>query len=729
MKQVVQNYRSGELKVDDVPMPVVLPGGLLVETHYSLISGGTERSTVKVAKKNLIGKAMERPDMLKKVIQQVKKNGLSDTLRMVFDRLDNPAALGYSCAGTVLEVGEHVEGFNVGDKVACAGQNYASHAEIVSVPKNLCIKIPDGVSFNDAAYVAVGSIALQGVRQAAPQLGETVAVIGLGLLGQLTAQMLKANGCRVIATDLDESKNALAQSLGADHAVGSGQFASLCHSLTQSQGVDAVIITASTKSNAPVALAGEICRKRGRVIVVGAVGMDLPREDYYVKEIDFRLSTSYGPGRYDSRYEEEGIDYPYAYVRWTEQRNMQAFLELIADQRIKLDEITTHTFVIGESQSAYDMISDNRSSYLGILLDYTNEDVEKDKTVDIVEQKAVNTLNFGLIGVGNHVKDRLLPELKKISDVSLHAICTQTGVKAKALAEKLQTAYCTSDYHEITSDEIVNTILIGTRHDTHAAIVLDAIRQEKHIFVEKPLCLTEQELDDIETEYKQALQKNSLVLMVGFNRRYSTHTQKIKQVFANKRNPLMMSYRVNAGAIPADHWIQNMAIGGGRIIGEACHFIDYMAYVANAVPVSIHANAISHHESNITQDHSVISIRFSDGSVGTLIYAAGGDLALPKERFEVFGDGVSIIMDDFVKTEFYQKGKKETYKSDKQDKGFAEQMQTFCRKILSGNDSSSDGQGSSDNQHAEEFEYIKSVTKASILAVKSMQTQLVYPVQ
>jgi predicted dehydrogenase/threonine dehydrogenase-like Zn-dependent dehydrogenase len=714
MKQVVQNYRTGELKVDEVPVPVVSAGNILVKNSYSLISAGTEKSTVSVAKKSLAGKALEKPEMVKKVAKQMQKNGITETMRMVFDRLDTPAALGYSCAGEVIAVGSDVSEFVVGDRVACAGQNYASHAEIVSVPNNLCLKIPDNVSYADASYVAAGSIVIQGIRQADPKLGDYVAVIGLGLLGELLVQMLKANGCIVIATDLDESKLALATRLGADYAVSMGQFEDVCNSVTKSYGVDSVILTASTKSNGPVEMAGEVCRKKGCVVVVGAVGMNLPRTTYYAKELELKLSTSYGPGRYDESYEEKGNDYPYGYVRWTERRNMEAFLGLIEENKIQLNNISTHEFAIENAEDAYKLIMDSKEDYLGVLLKYQySGDLNADRKIQVVADKVSGDINIGLIGVGNHVKDRLLPPLNNMNNVQLWSVCTKSGVKAKAISEKLGVKYCSSDYHEIISDDKVNAVLIGTRHDSHAQIVIDSIKANKHVFVEKPLCLTIDELDRIDALIEDKSGQLPIV-MVGYNRRYSSHAMKAKEFFAGRQNPLVMSFRVNAGAIPPEHWIQDKEAGGGRMIGEGCHFIDYMQAISGEKPVSVVASCIGHHASGITQDHASVIIKFSNGSLGTLIYAAGGDSSMAKEYFEAFADGKSLVLDDFMKSTFYSRGKQTVYSTKKQDKGFAGEMEAYINEIAS------------QNSVIPSIGDTMAVTRASIYAAMSMQTNQMY---
>jgi predicted dehydrogenase len=708
MRQVVQHMRTGKLTVEDVPSPTVQPGGLLVATRASLISVGTERATVGVAKKSLVGKAMDRPDLVRKVMQKVQRDGLLDTAKMVSARLDAPAALGYSCAGIVIEVGAGVTGFAAGDRVACAGQNYASHAEVVFVPQNLCVKVPDGVPFDDAAYVTVGAIALQGVRQADPKLGDIVAVIGLGLVGQLTVQLLRANGCRVLAADPDAAKQAMVRELGAEAAVAPDALAAAAVAATEGYGVDAVLIAASTKESGPVELAGEIARKKGRVVVVGAVGMTLPREPYYLKELELRLSTSYGPGRYDPDYEEKGQDYPYGYVRWTENRNMAAFLQLIAEKRLNVGALTNHRVPIARAEEAYARILDASDSPLGVLLTYdADAATPPPSAIALARPAPVARVRFGLIGAGSHVKDMLVPALKGIANAEIVSVCTQRGINAKALAARVGAASCTTDYRDVLQDDAVNAVIVGTRHNLHAEIVLAALEAGKHVFVEKPLCLTEAELEAISALYAEK-RKAGLRLAVGFNRRFSQHCAQAKALFAGRRNPLVMLYRVNAGALPSDHWTQDPAVGGGRIVGEGCHFVDYMQALCGGRVVSVHAAAIGEHPTGIVQDQAVVSLKFSEGSVGTIVYAAGGDTALPKERCEVFGDGKSVVMDDFARSELYARGRRTVFKTRRRDKGFDAQMAAFCGSLL---DADAEGM---------DFDGIASVTRACLRAVESM---------
>lgn len=716
MKQVVQNFRTGLLKVESVPAPTISPCELLVANRVSLISPGTERSTVQVAQKNLLGKALDRPEMARKVVAAMQKDGIFATLHRVFDRLDTPVALGYSCAGVLLGVGRDVSGLSVGDSVACAGQNYASHAEIVSVPKHLCVKIPHGVSFEDASFVTLGAIALQGVRQAEPRLGDRVAVIGLGLLGQLTVQLLKASGCRVLGSDLDRSRRELAAELGADVVAGADELIEAARDFSQGRGVDCVIITASTKSNEPVETAGEIARQKGRVVVVGAVGMTLPREPFYKKELEFRLSMSYGPGRYDRSYEEQGRDYPFGYVRWTEQRNMEAFLDLIQQGSVKVAQLVTDRYPIEAAEVAYQRLTDGSASSLAMLISYSSKiAVSELQICRLTPARSSGPVTLGLIGAGQHVRDMLLPVLSGLSDVTISAVCTGSGVTAKAIGDKFKAAYCTTDFRAVLRDHTVSAVLIGTRHDTHAEIVDEALQAGKHVFVEKPLCLTEDELDRIARSYEDAAARG-LQLWVGFNRRFSSHAAKIIEFFQGRRNPLVMVYRVNAGPLPATHWVQDPEVGGGRVIGEACHFVDFMQAVCGAQPISVHAARIGGHTSGMADDQSLISLTFNDGSIGTIAYTAGGDTGLPKERFEAFGDGKAVTLDDFVVTEFYAQGKRTKHKTGVRDKGFDQEMRRFIASMAQG------------AEPAMRFDEIYAVTRACLLAAGGLKTGAVYDV-
>lgn len=679
MKQIIQDYKSGELQQMEVPFPECRAGGLLIQNERTLVSAGTERMIIDLAKKSLLGKALARPDLVKQVLGKLKKEGLRSTYSKVQSKLETPLPLGYSAAGRVLEVGAGVRGHLPGDRVACAGMGYASHADVIWVPKNLCVPIPDGVSMEEASFVTLGAIALQGVRQSEARLGEAVAVIGLGLLGQLTVQLLKAAGCKVFGTDLDPAKVSLARQMGADFAGAEGPFVAACREQTSGYGVDAVIITAAAKSNGPVELAGSITRKKGRVIAVGAVGMDLPRKEYYEKELDFRLSTSYGPGRYDPEYEERGHDYPYAYVRWTEQRNMAGFLDLVAQKRLDLAPLITHRIPFADAMRAYDLIEGKlQEPYMGIVLDYPPT-VKSDLVV--VRPPAANSPSgpvIGLIGAGNFATGVLYPQLKRLSP-RLRAVTTGTPAKAKVLAEKMGIELAYPSSQELVADPQVNTVFIATRHHQHAVQVLEALKAGKHVFVEKPLCLNEAELREIADAYD-----GRSLLMVGFNRRFSPLVADLKRFVRGGEQPLVMTYRINAGQIPQDSWIQSLEEGGGRIIGEVCHFVDLLTFLTGSTPVKVFAETLRLPGDPSARDSVAVTLKFKDGSVGTITYVATGDSSFPKEYLEVFGGGKLGILNDFRDLTLSAHGKVTRVKGADQEKGFLQELSAFLDAIQTG---------------------------------------------
>ena len=704
MRQISQNYNTGEITIEEVPIPAVNPGGVLVKNYFSLVSAGTEKAIIELAQKSLVGKAKARPDLVKQVIGKVKQEGLINTIKKVRSRLDVPLALGYSCAGVVTAVGEKVDEFQIGDRVACAGMGYAGHAEVVFVPKNLCAKVPENVDFEAAAFTTMGAIALQGVRQAQLTLGEKVAVIGLGLLGQITVQLVKANGCQVLGIDLDAEKVALAEELGADCAITrQSDVVGRASDFSEGRGIDAVIITAATSSNDPIELAGELCRDKGRVVVVGEVKMDIPRKLYYEKELDLRLSRSYGPGRYDAIYEEKGIDYPFGYVRWTEQRNMTAFLELLSLGKVNVKRIITHRFEIDEAQKAYELITGkNEEKYIGILLQYPQGKEYQTKVLLQTEsgrktQTQGTRVNVGLIGAGNFARSVILPSLKRIKDVNFIGIATATGLSSKNAGDKFGFEYCTSDYSEVLADEQINCVIIATRHNLHARLAIEALKKGKTVFVEKPLALLESELKEI-IEVRKATDGR---LMVGFNRRFSPFTQEVKRFFEYRQNPLIINYRVNAGVVSPDHWVQDPQEGGGRIIGEVCHFVDLMQYLLNSrsevarneanrrsgssQPVKVYAEPISGNNSSLINNDNVnITLKFADGSVGTISYVANADPSVPKERVEIFGENSVAIIDDYRQVKLTKGGKTKTLKRFNQDKGHLKEFEAFVKSIKNG---------------------------------------------
>ncbi len=685
MKQVLQNMKTGQMAVADVPVPVVQRGRVLVRTAASLISAGTERMVVDEGKKSLLGRARERPELVKQVIERARNEGLVNTVNAVLTKLGSSSALGYSAAGIVISAGEDVTEFRPGMRVACAGVGYASHAEVLSVPKNLCVRLPDEASFEDGAFGTLGAIALQGVRLAEPTLGEAVVVIGLGLLGQLTVQLLKANGCRVFGIDLDAQKVALARELGADMAATSD--ADVKRSVmewSRGRGADAVLITAATSSNQPIELAGEISRLKGRVVAVGLVGMDIPRQLYFKRELTVKISMSYGPGRYDADYEERGHDYPFAYVRWTENRNIEAFLDLVAAGRVDVKPLITHRFAIEEGERAYQLISgESKEPYLGILLQYDTERelaprIEIAGRKQMLSKPAQEAVRLGMIGAGTYAKAMLLPPLKA-AGVQFKTIATATGVSARDIAEKYHFERVVGSADEIIDDEEVNLVVIATRHDLHAELARRALERHCHVFVEKPLALTEEELERVVL----AAEESEGRLMLGFNRRFSPLARAAREFFANRQAPLSISYRVNAGRIPRSHWAQDPREGGGRIIGEVCHFIDLMHFLTGALTTRVYAEAITSRNHEIVDEDSVfITLRFSDGSNGSIAYLAEGDKTLPKERVEIFGAGKSFVLDDFRSATAYRNGREEQTKLRAQDKGQADEVRAVCDVVL-----------------------------------------------
>ncbi|NTV47700.1 MAG: Gfo/Idh/MocA family oxidoreductase, partial [Chlorobiales bacterium] len=574
MRQLVQNARSGIIKIKSVPVPALKPGMVLVRNRFSLISAGTERTKVEMGKKSLLGKAMAQPEQVRLVLKQMKETGIQTTLERAFNKLNTDSAMGYSSAGVVVEVADDVSEFRVGDKVACAGAGYASHAEFIVVPKNLCAKVPEGVEFDEAAYTTLGAIAMQGLRQASPTLGETIVVVGLGLLGQILVQLLNANGCRVIGIDISPDALKLAKEHGCDLPLSRLQegIHDQIKTFTDGFGVDAVIITASTKQNDPVEFAADIMRDRGRVVMVGVTGMDLPRNPYYMKELEFKLSRSYGAGRYDTNYEEKGIDYPIGYVRWTENRNMQSFLQLVAEKKVRLDRVTTHKFPIEQGEDAYKLVSGEvKERYIGILLDYGDFDFQPESSKKLLESAGTHSAHIsaknearakkvGIIGAGSFAQGFLIPNLQKVSGVELVGVCNATGINAENVREKFGFKYATSEVDKVLSDPEIGSIIVGTRHNLHAEMVVRAVKAGKHVFVEKPLSIDEAGLDAI----VEAAENSGVQVLTGFNRRFSEPVKTIQNYFSMVKAPISVHYRVNAGPLPADHLAGLLADQRGR---------------------------------------------------------------------------------------------------------------------------------------------------------------------
>ena len=688
MKQVVENSRTGALSIPDVAAPACRAGGVVVENRASLISAGTEAAMIKFGQKSLLQKARSRPDLVKQVIRKVQADGLLATYKAVQDRLDVPTPLGYSCAGMVLEVGPSVDGVRPGDHVACAGFNYASHAELISVPKNLIARVPEGVSSEDAAFATTGAIALQGLRVGDVRMGERVVVIGLGLIGLLTVQLLKAAGCLVLGTDPNPARVAQAVELGADEAYPLSEDAVVeaVDAFTKGRGADAVIVTAATESSQPVELAGEISRHKGRVVVVGQVGMDVPRRTFYHKELELRLSMSYGPGRYDPSYEERGIDYPYAYVPFTEQRNLETFLELVAQGRVTPSRLVTHRYPVAEAERAYALIKGEvKEPYLGVMLTYSDR-ADSRRTVPTVPANpepigGQEAIGLGLVGAGLYARSMLLPKLKALPDVRFVGVSTTKGVSAGDAAQRFGFGFASTDTEAIFGSPEVNLVIIATRHDSHARLATAALKAGKHVFVEKPLATNEADL----LALIRAAEDSGRHLQVGFNRRFAPLIQKAKAKFQGHAQPLSMLYRVNAGALPASHWHQDGDEGGGRIVGEGCHFLDLMQFLCGSDPVSVYAASASGDVGAIpAHDIATITVRFEDGSIGTLHYFANGNKALPKEYLEVHGGGKSFILDDFRTARYAEGGRAVRWKLAGQDKGQANEVDALIRSVRSG---------------------------------------------
>ena len=677
MNQLTHKLGSGEMVIQEIPYPQLGKGMIIVKNHYSIISAGTEGSTVVAARKNLIGKAKERPQQVKQVLDVLKRQGPIQTYRAITNKLDAYSPLGYSCAGEVIEVGENVSEFQVGDLVACAGAGYANHAEIVAVPMNLCVKLSASANLKNAAYNTLGAIALQGVRQADLRLGENCAIIGLGLLGQITALLLKSAGVNVIGIDVAQeavstaiSNNAVDVGIKRDDATIEAKILDY----TKGIGVDAVIIAAATASLDPINFAGLIARKKGKVIILGAVPTGFDRDPFwYRKELELKMACSYGPGRYDLNYEEKGIDYPIAYVRWTEKRNMEAFQNLIETNKINIDYLTTHVFDFHDAPKAFDLVVNKSESFIGIAIKYETKAVPSKNKIEVNSSKIEGKIKISFVGAGSYAQSNLLPNIPKSAGVNRAGILTNNGTTSKRVAEKFNFRFCASKEEDIFNDE-TNTVFVATRHDSHAAYVLKALLNNKNVFVEKPICLTEMELEAIKLEYK----KSSSSVMVGFNRRFSPLSQLVKNKVGN--NPMSMIFRVNAGAIPIDSWIQDLEIGGGRIIGEACHFIDYLTFINGSLPVKVSASALK--DPFGLNDTVSILIQFENGSTGVIAYFSNGSKELSKEYFEVFSAGTTCIIDDFKELKIYSKGKPFKKKLFNQNKGQKEMVEQYINNLL-----------------------------------------------
>ncbi len=697
MKQVTQHMKSGEIRVQSVPVPALKPGTVLVRSRYSLISAGTERASVSSRKSSLIQRARKQPDMVLKVLEQVRQYGLVQTVRRVRGVLDSYTAMGYSVAGEVVAVGPEGGDLRPGDRVACMGAGIANHAEYVVVPKNLCVKVPQSVPLDHACFSTVGAIALQGIRQADPKVGDVLVVIGLGLLGLITVELLKASGARVVGVDLDPSAVRKAREIGADVAIhrGESDVANIVRSFSQGLGADGVIITAATPSNDPVQLAGELARERGRVIVVGDVGLQLPRAPYYRKELDFRLSRSTGPGRYDPDYEEGGSSYPVGYVRWTETRNMQEFLRLLADEKIDLRPLKTHELPVDQAKKAFSLIMGKASGTraVGVVLKYDEptSDEKPLRTVGLKQKRTTgapaNPLAIGFVGAGAFAQSSLLPHIARHPGVHMVAVSTGNGLNAMNVGRQFGFGVATTEAREIYESEAIGTVFIATRHNLHAEGVLASLSAGKHVFVEKPLVITHDELASVRDAYDSSRERSErgTLVMVGFNRRFAPHAVQLKRFLADAQGPLVMHYRVNAGYLPRTHWTQDPRVGGGRVIGEVCHFVDFLQFLSGVDPVKIYAEPIIPRGTSLPDDDSLaVTLKFSDGSVGVITYVANGDSSMPKERFEVSTTGRSAVLENFQFLTLHQQGKRRTFKLTAIDKGHRQEVAAFLNAVREG---------------------------------------------
>lgn len=669
MKQVTQTLRTGVIEVSQVPIPTLGDKFVLVANHVSVISAGTEKTKIDMGKKSLLQKAKARPDLVKQVLKKLRTEGFAKTMQTITARLDSPSPLGYSSAGIVVAVGGLVEGLRPGDRVACAGAGYANHAELVAIPKNLVVKVPENVTDEEAAFTTLGSIALQGVRLAQPVLGETFLVIGLGLLGQIAAQLLRANGCQVIGIDLDVALVKRATGYGVQGVEPGVDSMAAIEGLTAGRGVDGVLICAGTSSNQPIELAGEITREKGRVVVVGAVRMDIPREPYFKKEISIVISRSYGPGRYDPIYEESGNDYPLGYVRFTEQRNMETFLSLISERKIDIQSLITHRFELEKAAEAYELIEgEKREPYLGIVLTYAGRKFASTPTrIELRPQPlAPGKIGISFYGAGNYATATLLPALKRVSNLELRGIVTASGRTAQGVAKQFGFAYCAGGLAELLKDD-THILGIASRHDTHASASIKAIEAGKHVYVEKPLALNMGELLKVSNVLASHPQVS---VMVGFNRRFAPMIAELCRHFDGVTSPLVINIRVNAGKIPSDHWIQDPKIGGGRFIGEGCHFVDLAAHIAGSVPTTVSAvGTLSPAKSALLNDNVIVTLSFASGSVASVAYVADGSKAMPKEQIEVFGGGRSAVLSDFKELRLFSGDTESKVVRGGQDKG------------------------------------------------------------
>lgn len=699
MKQIIQDLKSGDTILEEVPVPQIKRGHVLIKTQRTLVSLGTEKMLVNFGKANFIDKARQQPDKVKQVLQKIQSDGLKPTLETVFRKLGEPLPLGYCNAGEVIGVGAGVTEFKVGDRVVSNG----NHAEVVNIPKNLVVKIPDNVSYDDASFTVIGAIALQGIRLIKPTFGETVVVTGLGLIGLMASQILISNGCNVIGLDFDQTKVDLAKSWGvqAYNAAGGADVVKVVEELTNGVGADAVLITASTKSDEVISQAANMSRKRGRIVLVGVIGLNIMRSDFYEKELSFQVSCSYGPGRYDDEYETKGNDYPLPYVRWTQKRNFEAILNAISRAQIEVKPLITEVIDLENYNDIYGNMSTSKS--IASILKYKGDVKIQDSSVTVVDKNFESAKGvLGIIGAGNFTKAMIVPMLSKL-DANIKYIASSRGLSSTTTAKKYKIAQSTTNYKDILADKDVDAVLITTQHNAHAKQVIECLKAGKHVFVEKPLALTNEELDEVTEVYKKGKQSIS----VGFNRRFSPFIIDAKKQLGNTADsPIHVIATMNAGFIPADHWVQDMAVGGGRIIGEACHLIDLITYLADSTVESVVMNAMGTDPDSGTDNASIL-LKYKNGSNGVINYFANGHKAYSKERVEVYSQGRTIIMDNFRKSKYY--GFKSSGMSKTQDKGHYNQFKTLIDNLKK------------DGSPTIPFEQVMNTSRTAIAAVESLQ--------
>jgi predicted dehydrogenase/threonine dehydrogenase-like Zn-dependent dehydrogenase len=703
MKQIVQSPKTGKLELLEVPTPALGPGLVLVRNHFSVVSPGTEKMAIDFARKSLLGKARGRPDLVRQVLRKVQQEGPLPTYRAVMNRLDVPQPLGYSCAGVVEQVGEGVAAFAPGDRVACAGAGYANHAEWVAVPENLVARVPDGVPLEKAAFATIGAIALQGLRVAAPSLGEVAVVIGLGLIGQIALQLLRANGCRVLGIDLDETRIKQALDQGAEWgARPDADHAGWLASAAGGHGADLALVTAASESSAPLQLAAELCRAKGRVVAVGATAMDLDRRTFYEKELELRMSMSYGPGRYDRRYEEMGLDYPIAYVRWTENRNLQAFLALAASRAVDPGSLDTQTVDFADAEAAYEALAAGQRRGLGMLFRYADAGPARSEVaLSARAPRAAGEVGVAFVGAGNYAKAVLLPAVQAAPGVSARRIVTATGASARRSAEKFGYAECGTDPRAAYTDANVDLVFVATQHDSHAPLAEAALQAGKAVWLEKPAALHEDELESL----ARAVRETGGFLCVGYNRRFSSHARAIREAFAARGGPMAITYTVAAGPTPGGTWLTDPRAGGGRIVGEACHMVDLCSFLVGTPPTRVFAQALGRDPE--ADDSTLLVLGFADGSTAAISYLANASTELPKERFEVSADGRTAACENFRETRL-PGGKK--HKTLNQDKGQAEAVKLAIDAVRTGSPSPF------------ELETLLAVSRATLRAAESSRS-------